>query len=139
LPAEGNVHVVHQSSRNPDLLFAGTEFGLYGTLDGGKHWHHMKSGIPPAVLVHDLLIHPRDRELVVGTHGRGIYVVDIAPLEEMTAAVLGGDVHLCNVRPAVAYQERRAEGEKPRYTAPNPPYGAAVSYYLREAAAQSVS
>src|SRR5204863_3644600 len=119
--------------------FVGTEFGLYGTLDGGKHWHHMKSGIPPAVLIHDLLIHPRDRELVVGTHGRGIYVVDIAPLEELTATVLGGDVHLCNVRPTVAFKVRKSEADKPRYSAPNPPYGAVVAYYLKDASAQPVA
>src|SRR5439155_1276683 len=94
------------------------------------------TGIPPSVLVHDVLIHPRERELVVGTHGRSIYVVDIAPLEEMTPAVLGSDVHLCNVRPVVAFKIRKSEGEKPRYSAPNPPYGAAVAYYLKEASAQ---
>src|SRR5262249_34299205 len=76
LPADGAVHVLRESSKNRDLLFVGTEFGLYTSLDGGKRWHALKNGIPPGVTVHDLVIHPRERELVIGTHGRSIYVMD---------------------------------------------------------------
>jgi photosystem II stability/assembly factor-like uncharacterized protein len=141
LPKEGNIHVVRESLVNPNLLFAGTEFGLYGTLDGGKRWHHMKTGLPPAVLVHDLVIHPRERDLVVGTHGRSIYVIDIAPLEEMTAQALAADVHLCKVKPAVAFQVRKAQdGMAPiGYRAANPPYGATVYYHLKETTNQPVT
>jgi photosystem II stability/assembly factor-like uncharacterized protein len=138
LPKEGNLHCVRQSSKNPDLLFVGTEFGLYGTLDGGKHWHHMKAGIPPAVLVHDLMIHPRERELVVGTHGRSIYVVDISPLEEMTPKVLDSDVHLFEVRPAVAFKVKKGQAKDGIFSTPNPPYGATVYYHLKDAATQDV-
>src|SRR5262249_43014530 len=102
LPQHVAVHVVRESSRNKDLLFAGTEFGLYTSLDGGRRWHHLKNGLPPGVTVHDLVIHPRDRELVLGTHGRSIYVMDIAPLEEVTPKVLAGDLHLFDVRPVTA-------------------------------------
>jgi hypothetical protein len=132
LPQENNLHVIRESSRNANLLFVGTEFGLYGTLDGGKHWHHMKTGLPPAVLVHDLVIHPRERELVVGTHGRSIYIVDIAPLEEMTAQVLAGDVHLFDIRPALAIKQRKGEVAKdgPVHLSPNPAYGAVIAFYL---------
>jgi hypothetical protein len=141
LPKEGNIHVVRESPGNPNLLFAGTEFGLYGTLDGGKSWHHMKTGLPPAVLIHDLVIHPRERELVIGTHGRGIYIIDISPLEEMTPKALAASVHLCKVKPAVAFQVRKAQDvQTPSgYSAPNPPYGATVYYHLKETATEPVT
>src|SRR5262249_57868269 len=69
LPADGPVHVIRESSRNRDLLFVGTEFALFASLDGGGSWHRIKAGLP-TVAMHDLVIHPRDRELVIGTHGR---------------------------------------------------------------------
>jgi photosystem II stability/assembly factor-like uncharacterized protein len=139
LPQEGNVHVVRESSKNPKLLFVGTEFGLYGTLDGGKHWHHMKNGLPPAVLVHDLVIHPRERELVVGTHGRSLYVIDIAPLEQVTPQILADDTHLFAVRPALAFQVTPDDGKTTGYRAPNPPYGAVIYYHLKETAKEPVT
>jgi photosystem II stability/assembly factor-like uncharacterized protein len=131
LPAQGPLHVIRESSRNRDLLFVGTEWGLFGSLDGGKTWHHVRKGIPPKVTVHDLVIHPRDRELVIGTHGRSIYVMDIAPLEELSADVLAGDVHLFDVRPAVAQQVKKAQEGRKGFAVPNPPPGATVHYYLR--------
>lgn len=81
LPAEGSVHVIRADPRNRDLLFVGTEFGLFMSQDAGGSWHRFGKGLP-TVAVHDLAIHPRDRELVIATHGRGIYIVDIAPLEQ---------------------------------------------------------
>jgi photosystem II stability/assembly factor-like uncharacterized protein len=140
LPRRGPVHVVRASSRNPRLLFAGTEFGLYATLDGGKRWQHLKNGIPPALLIHDLVIHPRDRDLVIGSHGRGIFVMDVSALEEMTPRVIGSDVHLCDVRPATAFQLRKSDDPKSQsgYRAANPPFGATIWYYLRSLSAQPV-
>jgi photosystem II stability/assembly factor-like uncharacterized protein len=136
LPENGPVHVVRQSSRNADLLFAGTEFGLYATLDGGKHWRPVTNGLPPAVRVNDLVIHPRDRDLVIGTHGRSIYVMDIAPLEEATAKVLSAEFHVFDVKPAIAYKVRDRD-KSAGYVAPNPPYGAVIRYYLKDAAAET--
>jgi photosystem II stability/assembly factor-like uncharacterized protein len=141
LPEEGPVHVIRESAKNKDLLFAGTEFGLFATLDGGKRWHHLKNGLPPMVTVHDLVIHPRDRELVIGTHGRSIYVIDIAPLEELTTKTLTSDAHLFNMKPALAVKPREPEtpaGAK-EYKAPNPPFGAVISFYLKTPLAQPVS
>jgi len=138
LPKEGNLHCIRDSSKNPNLLFVGTEWGVYGSLDGGQRWHHMKTGIPPKVLVHDLLIHPRDRDLVIGTHGRSIYVVDISHLEQMTPNVLASDVHLFDVRPATAFEMKKG-GMDAGYAAPNPPYGATICYYLKDAAKQPVT
>ena len=71
LPPGGHVQVVRTDSRNRDLLFVGTEFGLFVSLDGGATWTQLRKGLPP-VAVHDLAIHPRDRELVIATHGRGL-------------------------------------------------------------------
>lgn len=134
LPAGEPVLVIREDSRNPQLLFCGTEFGLYASLDGGTNWHRMTNGLP-TVPVHDLRIHPRDRELVVATHGRGLYVLDIAPLEELTAKVLVAGVHLFEVKPAIAFRYRPSSGLSGGrfYAAPNPPYGAVMHYYLRTA------
>jgi len=141
LPQEGNIHVIRESSKNVKLLFVGTEFGVFGTLDGGNHWHRMKNGIPPTILTHDLVIHPRDRDLVVGTHGRSIYVMDISPLEEMNSNVLASDIHLFDVRPATAFKFKKVDAppEGPGYVCPNPPYGASINYYLADDAAQPVT
>jgi photosystem II stability/assembly factor-like uncharacterized protein len=130
LPQSGPVYVVRESSRNPDLLFAGTEFGLFLSIDGGGHWQRY-SGLP-TVAVHDLLIHPRDRELVVATHGRSIYVLDAAPLEQSTPAVLTAPVHLFDVKPATLYRYRGSHGLEGAklYAAPNPPFGAILYYHL---------
>jgi photosystem II stability/assembly factor-like uncharacterized protein len=130
LPEEGPVLVVRESSRNPDLLLAGTEFGLFVSLDGGAHWQKYP-GLP-TVAVHDLVIHPRDRELVVGTHGRGIYVLDVAPLEQTTAKALAAPAALLDVMPARLYQYRGTHGLRGAkvFTAPNPPFGARFYYHL---------
>jgi photosystem II stability/assembly factor-like uncharacterized protein len=138
LPPEGPVHVVRESSRNQDLLFAGTEFGLFVSLDRGAAWHRLR-GLP-TVAVHDLVIHPRDRELVIATHGRSLYVMDVAPLEEMTAEVLAVPAHLFAIRPATTFESCKASGlgGVRGYAAPNPPYGALVHYHLREKAAGPV-
>src|SRR5262249_46126279 len=89
LPPEGPVHVIRESAGNKDLLFVGTEFGLFTSVDGGARWHRLRGGLP-TVAVHDLVIHPRDRDLVIGTHGRSVYVMNIAPLEALTPKVLAG-------------------------------------------------
>jgi photosystem II stability/assembly factor-like uncharacterized protein len=130
LPDGGPVHVVRESSRNADLLFAGTELGLFVSLDGGAHWQKY-AGLP-TVAVHDLVIHPRERELVIGTHGRSIYVMDVAPLEQLTAKALAAPVSLLDVKPARLYPSRGTHGlgGAKLYAAPNPPAGAVVYYHL---------
>jgi photosystem II stability/assembly factor-like uncharacterized protein len=133
LPAEGPVRVVREDLQNKLLLFAGTEFGLYVSLNGGVNWQRLKAGLP-TVAVHDLVIHPRDRELVVATHGRGIYVLDIAPLENWPTKLQDAPAHLFEVKPATRFEyhgSRGLNGGK-NYAAPNPAYGATITYYLRE-------
>jgi hypothetical protein len=85
LPGGEPVHVVREDLHNPDLLFVGTEGGLFGSLNRGQHWQRMRNGLPPAP-VRDLVIHPRDRELVIATHGRGLFVLDIAHLQKAIRA-----------------------------------------------------
>ncbi len=139
LPREGSVYVLRASARNRDLLFAGTEHGLFVSLDGGETWQPLGKGLPP-VPVHDLVLHPRDRELVVATHGRGLYVLDAAPLEEMTPVVRSAAAHLFEVKPATAFEVRYGRGLTGGkiYAAPNPPYGATLWYSLKEKTAAPV-
>jgi hypothetical protein len=100
------VYAIEEDSRNPDLLFAGTEFGLQASLDRGCAWRPMMNGLP-TVAVYDIVIHPRDRDLIVGTHGRGIYVLDdITALEQWRSAMSAKPVHL--------FSQRQASG-KPRF------------------------
>ncbi len=78
-----------------DLLFLGTEFGLYVSNDGGRSWMKWEHGLPKAVSVMDLVVHPRDHDLVVATHGRALYVLDdVAPLRELTAETMREPLHL---------------------------------------------
>jgi photosystem II stability/assembly factor-like uncharacterized protein len=139
LPAGGPVHVIRADPRNPDLLFVGTEFGLFVSVNGGASWQQVRRGLP-TVAVHDLAIHPRDRELVIATHGRSIYVMDIAPLQEISGKTLNTPAYLFDVKPATAYQPRGAHGlgQGKNYLAPNPPFGAAIYFTLREKASEPV-
>jgi photosystem II stability/assembly factor-like uncharacterized protein len=94
LPPNGPVYVVKEGLRNPNLLFAGTETSVYATIDGGRSWQRLANGLP-TVPVHDLVIHPRDFDLVAATHGRSVWILDdITPLEQLSADVLAGDAHL---------------------------------------------
>ena len=95
LPAVGTVNVIREDPKNKDLLYAGTEFGLYVSIDGGKEWKEFMSGLP-RVRVDDILIHPRENDVIVGTHGRGIYILDdVSALQQLSAnKVLEKDAHL---------------------------------------------
>jgi hypothetical protein len=121
------------------LLYVGTEFGLFLSLDGGASWHPFRHGLPP-VAVHDLAIHPRDRELVIATHGRGLYIVDAAPLQQLTTQVLAGPAHLFEVKPAVRYEPRdyHGLGSGKQFLAPNPPVGAVFYYHLQSKLADEI-
>ena len=142
LPSTSPVYVVREDVRNPNLLFAGTEFGIFATLDKGKNWVQLKSGLP-TVAVYDALIHPRDNELVIGTHGQSIWVMDIAPLQQMTPEVLSSSVHLFDIKPTELFQftaihELRVAGHN-KYQAPNPPFGAVIDYYLKTTIGENVA
>lgn len=129
------VHVIREDPYNKDLLFAGTSRAAYVSTDGGGHWSRFMAGMP-TVPVYDLKIHPRDHDLIAATFGRGIWIADVAPLEQLDAKALAADVHL--FKPVTAYQYGQgpamaasgngmAQGE---YEAPSPEYGARISYRL---------
>jgi hypothetical protein len=131
LPAKGYGHVVREDPRNRQLLYAGTQVGVFASWDRGAHWTSIRHNLP-AVAAYDLVVHPRDNDLVMATHGRGIYVLDdITPLQQMEEAHQA-DRYLFDVRPATRYQLWRKDASlgSRTFTAPNPPYGAIIDYYL---------
>ena len=137
LPERGTAHTIIEDHVDPNLLFVGTEFGLFFSNDGGKSWNELTS--LPTVAVRDLEIQRREGDLVVGTFGRGIYILDdYSPLRSSVAS-LQADATLFAVRDTWLFlpDARRGWGGKGdwgvgRYTADNPPYGAVFAYYLPE-------
>jgi len=140
LPVNGSVQVVREDVVEPNLLFAGTEFGAFYSANGGGSWTQLKYNIP-TVAVHDIVIHPRERDLVIGTHGRGIYIIDdITPLEKLAEANRVG-TYLFPVKPATEYNPNSsipggvrgagALGDR-EFSAPNPAFGAIITYFIRD-------
>jgi photosystem II stability/assembly factor-like uncharacterized protein len=133
LPPDGPVKVIREDPGNPSLLFAGTEFGLFASLDRGGHW--TKLGELPTVAVDDIVIHPRDRDLVIATHGRSLYVLDdIRPLEQLTPEVLAKDAHLFPPASATAFFMLPGSADwtgKAVFRGENPPEGAQLTYYVK--------
>ena len=100
---KGYAHVVKQDLVNPELLFVGTETGLFVSVDGGQQWGQFTGNLPN-VAVRDLAIHPRDHDLIIATHGRGIYIVDdITPLRTLTRELAEKDVAFLGSRPTPMY------------------------------------
>ena len=131
---DGFVHVIEEDPVNPNLLFLGTEFGLYVSFNGGKNWMKWTQGVP-TVPVRDLAVHPRENDLIIATHGRSIYIIDdITPLREISSEILKKKLHLFS--PSDAYQFIR--GRLSSYLSPgdtffsgeNKPLGACFTYYL---------
>ncbi len=132
------VHVIREDPVNRNLLYVGTDVGVYVSMDRGGSWQKFMTGLP-TVPVHDLRIHPRDRELIAGTHGRSIYVVDIGPLQQMTPAIAAKKVHLFEPRIAYAMGQSPssaggASGENghKRFGAMSPAMGADLQYRITE-------
>ena len=129
----GYALVIEQDPVNPELLYLGTEFGLYLSLNGGKGWFRWTHGVP-TVSVMDLTIHPREHDLVLGTHGRSAFIIDDAsPLREVAGAK-GKPLHLFDVAPAVQYTSSRAPSTRSAGTAvfrgENRPYGALITFWV---------
>jgi photosystem II stability/assembly factor-like uncharacterized protein len=133
LPAERVVKSVHEDPKNPNLTYIGTEFGFYLTYDGGQHWIQLKANLP-TVPVNDFVIHPRDNDLVLATHGRGLWILEnIASLQGLTSEVLASDAHLFPIEPAqmIRYSNPKAHQGDMIFRGQNPPAGAIVDYYLK--------
>ncbi len=140
LPDRHPVYSVIQDHENGDLLFAGTEFGVFVTVDGGNHWTQLRGGVP-VMQVRDMAVQRRETDLVLGTFGRGFWVLDdYSPLRDINARSLASDVELFGLRDAYLYN---STGQAPagsagiqslsgNYTTPNPPFGAVLTYHLRE-------
>ncbi len=139
LPENGPVLGFAEDTMNPNLLFSGTEFGAYFTIDGGKHWVRLKGGLP-TIAVRDMVVQRQENDLVIATFGRGFYVLDdITPLRQLKPQATDQAVVMYPVRDALMYVERHPLGGPKKgfqgdafYAADNPPYGAVFTTYLKE-------
>jgi len=128
----GYAHVIKEDPVNSNILYLGTEFGLWISLDGGGHWAQYKGHELPTVAVRDIVVHPRESDLVFATHGRGIWIIDdISPLRKLTPEVMKQDAIFLQAKPAQQRLEANggwAEGSA-AFSGPNPPDAALITYY----------
>jgi hypothetical protein len=139
LPEKGHINAVEEDYVNPNLIFVGTEFGLYVTLDGGKTYKPFSTGLP-RVRVDDLLIHPRDGDLIVATHGRSFWIADdITPLQQLGRAS-SGSAAVFDPRPAIQWKNdtlmARSLPQK-QFRGQNPQGGTAISFWSRADAGEA--
>jgi photosystem II stability/assembly factor-like uncharacterized protein len=131
----GYAHVIKEDTASPRLLFLGTEFGLWISLDGGAQWAQYKGHDFPDVAVRDLAVHPRDSDLVVATHGRGIWIIDdISPLRELTPAILDKEVAFLDSKQAqqrIPANGGWSEGDG-TFVGQDPPDAAVITYYQKK-------
>jgi hypothetical protein len=158
LPKEA-INVIREDPANADLLWVGTELGLYGSMDAGKTWTKVTGspmqaaggrgggggagggevhGVLPTTPIYDLKIHPRDHEIVLGTHGRGIWIADVSALEDLTPAVTASDAALLSVQPLIQWGAPRTEAPSSGFSGQSRPAGIAINYYLKTAPAGDV-
>ena len=131
----GFVRNIQEDYVSPDLLFLGTEFGLYITTDGGKNWNKFTNNMP-AVAVHFIDLHKKTNDLVMGTHGRGVIIIDdISPLREINQEVLQKDVHFFDTKPTIIFEEGSFAGNfgtETQFRGANPNRAAQIKYYLKK-------
>jgi photosystem II stability/assembly factor-like uncharacterized protein len=140
LPSDGPTYVVREDPFNQDLLFAGTEFALWLSRDRGAHWMHLSAGLP-TVAVTDVQVHPRDRDLIVATHGAALWVLDdIEGLEGLTEAEMAKPAALFDMRtPYEVYYVGTNGPTDDEFNAENAPRGLIVNYYIKSYTGDSVS
>ncbi len=128
------ISVVREDNQNPKLLVVGTELGCYVSIDGGKSYAKFVNGLPTNAY-QDLIIHPRDGDLILGTHGRGIFIGNITPLRQLTDEILNKEFHLFKPDRAIKYDFVNNMfdefGGDRRFIGQNPEYGATIYYYLK--------
>ena len=131
----GYAYVIKEDTVSPNLLFLGTEFGLWISLDGGKQWAQYKGAEFPQVSVRDIVVHPRDSDLVIATHGRGIWIIDdLTPLRKLTPEVMAQDAGFLPGKPPEQRLNANggwAEGSA-MFNGPNPPDAAVITYYQKK-------
>ena len=130
---ESPVNVIFQDHENPDILYLGNDRGVYVSATEGRRWLPMRGNMP-TVPVHDLVVHPREDDLIVGTYGRGIWVTDVSWLQQVTPEIRSHDVHLFEIEPK-AQRRMRAWGNYQLYgdrhiSTPNEPFGVPIYYWL---------
>ncbi len=141
---ESPVSIIIEDHKNPNLLFVGNDIGVYVTVNGGASWYPLKGNMP-SVPVRDLVIQPKANDLVVGTYGRGAFVTDISPLQELTNRVFTSDLFLFKIEtkpvsynaPASRWGSYELSGDRHLAT-PNEPAGMVINYYMRHSSAQPV-
>ena len=139
LPEKGSTYTIAQDHENANLMFCGTEFGLFATLDGGQKWIPMKSGLP-TVAVRDLEVQRRENDLAIGTFGRGMFIVDdYSPMRHLNPELLKEKAKVLPVKPGLMYVEVSPLGVGGKafqgadfYTAPNPEFGVTFTYFLKD-------
>ncbi len=134
LPVNAYVHVVTEDPKNPNLLYAGTELGLYASYNGGASWIELNMKNFPHVAVHDIAVHQRDNDIILATHGRSLWIFDdAAPIQRLNDNILSKENYLFDVRPAYRFTTRFTRygiGDEP-FQGQNPPKGALITYYLK--------
>ncbi len=134
LPENGPVLAFAQDTVNPNLLFVGTEFGLFFSSNGGQKWIQLKGGLP-TIPVRDIVVHPREGDLVLATFGRGFYILDdLTPLRVLKPETLTQPATIFPVKTAVMYQPSRSMSQNgaDHFAAPNPPNGATITYFIKD-------
>ncbi len=125
------INVIREDRRNSNLLFVGTEFCVYVSIDSGENWTKMKNNMPTQP-VHDLLIHPRENDLVVATHGRGFFITDISPLQELTEEVLTKEMHLFKVESKIKWINNQLNvSSSSNFNGESESNAIVVDYYLK--------
>lgn len=134
LPDGQSLYVVKEDFKNKNLLFVGSEFACFGTINGGRTWYRLDNNMP-TVAFHDLVIHPRDADLVAGTHGRSIWILDdITPLQQLTPEVMRSDVHLFKNRIVTKWQNVSIGRQQSffKFRGENPPRRAFIHFWLKK-------
>ncbi|MGH7656446.1 MAG: WD40/YVTN/BNR-like repeat-containing protein, partial [Gemmatimonadaceae bacterium] len=133
LPAKAAwMHVIREDPRNRNLLYIGTEMGIWASWDRGTHWTSLRGDLP-IVPVRDIQVQPRDNDLLVATHGRGLYILDDITALQQYSSVRGEEAVLFDIRPAIRWNMWNKDGSpgQKQWTGANPPEGALITYYLK--------
>lgn len=136
LPENEPVDVIIEDHKNPELLFVGTTKSVYVSIDGGGNWNPLRNNMP-RVPIHDLEIHPRENDLIVGTFGRSIWIADISPLQEFSQEVMEKEEYLFNIEPQVLWilsEQTQVAADMQNLSGENAPHGIVVNYYLKNRA-----
>lgn len=141
IPADEPVYVVKGDVKNPNLLFAGTELAVYYSIDAGESWTRLNQNLP-TVAVHDLVVHPRDPDVIIGTHGRGLWIVDdISALQQLTPEVMAAPAHVFENEVATRWLDIQPMGTGGAFAfeGENPTRDAVINYWIGDGVSGEVT